>query len=104
MSKIRVAVVGAGQFGRNHVRVARESSRSELVAVVDTDPTRAHEAAAGCLALAGYPHPPHTAHPHRGAAARQCSRVSIAENNPPHPPPPTPPAASSTRPPPVGES
>jgi predicted dehydrogenase len=54
MRKIRVAVVGAGQFGRNHVRVARESSRSELVAVVDTDSARAHEAAAGCLALSDY--------------------------------------------------
>jgi predicted dehydrogenase len=54
MSKIRVAVVGAGQFGRNHVRVARESSRGELVAVVDTDATRAHEAAAGCLALSDH--------------------------------------------------
>ena len=54
MSKIRVAVVGAGQFGRNHVRVARESTRSELVAVVDTDPARAHEAAAGCLAFTDY--------------------------------------------------
>jgi predicted dehydrogenase len=54
MSKIRVAVVGAGQFGRNHVRVARESGRCELVAVVDTDSARAHEAAAGCLALFDY--------------------------------------------------
>jgi predicted dehydrogenase len=54
MSKIRLAVVGAGQFGRNHVRVARESSRSELVAVVDTDSARAFESAAGCLALSDY--------------------------------------------------
>lgn len=44
MSKIRLAVVGCGQFGRNHCRVARESERAELVAVVDTDPTRAAEA------------------------------------------------------------
>src|SRR5260370_34757868 len=54
MNKPRVAVVGAGQFGRNHVRVARESTRSELVAVVDTDPARAHEAAAGRLAFTDY--------------------------------------------------
>jgi predicted dehydrogenase len=54
MNKIRVAVVGAGQFGRNHVRVARESSRVELVAVVDTDAARAYEAAAGCLVLSDY--------------------------------------------------
>jgi predicted dehydrogenase len=54
MNKTRVAVVGAGQFGRNHVRVARESSRAELVAVVDNDPARAAEAAAGSLALSDY--------------------------------------------------
>jgi predicted dehydrogenase len=54
MNKTRVAVVGAGQFGRNHVRVARESSRAELVAVVDTDPARAAEAAEGCVALSDY--------------------------------------------------
>src|SRR5947209_15481730 len=54
MSKIRLAVVGAGQFGRNHVRVARESSRAELVVVVDTDSARAGESAAGCLALTDY--------------------------------------------------
>lgn len=41
MSKIRVAVVGAGSFGQNHVRVIRESARAELVAVVDSDPSRA---------------------------------------------------------------
>jgi predicted dehydrogenase len=51
MSKIRVAVVGAGQFGRNHVRVARQSEGAELVAVVDTDRGRAQEAAEGLLAL-----------------------------------------------------
>src|SRR5579859_3510289 len=54
MSKIRVAVVGAGQFGRNHVRVVRESARCGLAAVVDKDPARAHEAAAGSLALSDY--------------------------------------------------
>jgi len=53
MSKIRLAVVGAGQFGRNHCRVASEAERAELVAIVDTDRTRAEEAAAahGCVAL-----------------------------------------------------
>jgi predicted dehydrogenase len=54
MNKTRVAVVGAGQFGRNHVRVARESSRAELVAVVDSDSARAAEVAAGGLALSDY--------------------------------------------------
>lgn len=46
LSKIRVAVVGAGQFGRNHCRVVQQSQRAELAAVVDTDPARAAEAAA----------------------------------------------------------
>jgi predicted dehydrogenase len=53
MSKPRVAVVGAGDFGKNHVRVVRQSERADLVAVVDTNPARAAEAAAanGCAAL-----------------------------------------------------
>jgi predicted dehydrogenase len=37
----RVAVVGAGQFGQNHLRVVRESAHAELTAVVDTDPAKA---------------------------------------------------------------
>src|SRR5580698_2802674 len=36
----RIAVVGAGQFGQNHCRIVRQSSRAELTAVVDTDATR----------------------------------------------------------------
>jgi len=49
-----VAVVGAGQFGRNHCRVVSQSERAELAAVVDLDPARADEAAAahGSVALA----------------------------------------------------
>lgn len=52
MKKIRTAVIGAGQFGRNHMRVIHNSPRAELVAVVDSDPRRAADAAAvyGCLA------------------------------------------------------
>ena len=46
MPKIRLAVVGAGQFGRNHCRVIRECGRAELIAVADTDFTRAEEIAA----------------------------------------------------------
>ncbi len=42
----RVAVVGTGQFGRNHCRVIRESGRAELAAVMDSDAARASEAAA----------------------------------------------------------
>lgn len=37
----RVAVVGAGQFGQNHIRVVRESPNAELTAIVDTDPAKA---------------------------------------------------------------
>jgi predicted dehydrogenase len=47
MPKLRVAVVGVGQFGKNHCRVVRESERTELVAVVDSDATRAGDAAEG---------------------------------------------------------
>src|SRR5690349_10354225 len=49
----RVAVVGVGEFGRNHVRVVHQSPRAELIAVVDTNPARASEigAANACLAL-----------------------------------------------------
>lgn len=54
MSKTRVAVVGAGQFGQNHLRVVRECARAELAGVVDADPARAAEAAARfeCPAMA----------------------------------------------------
>ncbi|MGA2434241.1 MAG: Gfo/Idh/MocA family oxidoreductase [Bryobacteraceae bacterium] len=54
MSKIRVAVVGAGQFGRNHMRVVRELPNAELAGITDTNGERAAEAAAAfeCPALA----------------------------------------------------
>src|SRR5205807_6016486 len=39
--KIRVAVVGTGEFGRNHARVYREISSVELVGVYDQNPQRA---------------------------------------------------------------
>jgi len=43
---IRVAVVGVGEFGRNHVRVWRETEGAELVGVVDTNTARASQIAA----------------------------------------------------------
>ena len=46
MARIKVAVVGAGAFGRNHCRVVGESEHAELTAVVDIDGVRAQEAAA----------------------------------------------------------
>ena len=39
--KIRVAVVGTGEFGRNHVRVYREMGGVELAGVFDRDAARA---------------------------------------------------------------
>jgi len=42
----RVAVIGAGGFGRNHVRVSAESSRAKLTHVVDSNYARANEQAA----------------------------------------------------------
>lgn len=45
MSRIRIAVIGAGQFGRNHCRVVNQSERAALAAVVDLDAARAADAA-----------------------------------------------------------
>jgi predicted dehydrogenase len=68
LQTLRVAVVGAGAFGRNHLRVYRELEQAgqaiQLVAVIDSDPTVAAEASqkfgvpgfatiAACLAAAG---------------------------------------------------
>src|SRR3989454_2028950 len=39
--RIRVAVAGCGEFGRNHVRVYREMESAELAGVFDTDAARA---------------------------------------------------------------
>jgi predicted dehydrogenase len=44
--RIRVAVVGAGEFGRNHARVYRELDGAELVGVFDENPERAAAVAA----------------------------------------------------------
>jgi predicted dehydrogenase len=44
--KIRVAVVGAGEFGRNHARVYRELADAELVGIVDPNAERAAQIAA----------------------------------------------------------
>ncbi|HYM09276.1 MAG TPA: Gfo/Idh/MocA family oxidoreductase [Bryobacterales bacterium] len=56
MSKIRVAVIGAGEFGRHHARVLHELPEAELVAVADSDPARARDTAArfGVEALTNY--------------------------------------------------
>jgi predicted dehydrogenase len=41
----RVAVIGAGAFGRNHVRVVSENQRAQLTHVVDLNAKRAREQA-----------------------------------------------------------
>ena len=46
MRKLRLAVIGAGQFGKNHCRAVHESERAELAAVVDANQARAEEMAA----------------------------------------------------------
>lgn len=45
LRKIRVAVVGAGDFGRNHARVYRELADAELAGIVDADAARAAQVA-----------------------------------------------------------
>jgi predicted dehydrogenase len=54
LNKIRVAVIGAGVFGRHHLRVLSQSLNATLVGVVDADPERAAQAAAehNCLTFA----------------------------------------------------
>ncbi|HET8550400.1 MAG TPA: Gfo/Idh/MocA family oxidoreductase [Bryobacteraceae bacterium] len=53
MNPVRVAVVGAGSFGRNHLRVLRQLDGVVVAGVTDTDPARAEAAAAefGCPVL-----------------------------------------------------
>ncbi len=53
---IRIAVVGAGAFGRNHLRVLAGSGRAELIATVDVDPDRAGRAASeyGCQSVSDW--------------------------------------------------
>ncbi len=51
VGKPHIAVVGAGAFGRNHLRVIHESGHADLAGVYDVNPERAAEAAR-----------PHTSH------------------------------------------
>jgi len=52
MKKLRAAVIGAGSFGRNHIRVIQQIENIELVAIVDTDLERARQLAGECHAQA----------------------------------------------------
>ncbi len=50
---IRLAVAGAGQFGKNHIRIANQSPLVDLVAIVDPDPAKlaAADVPSSCLRL-----------------------------------------------------
>ena len=54
MSRIRTAVIGAGSFGRHHLRILSQSPGAELAGVVDSNAQRAAAAATqyGCPAYA----------------------------------------------------
>jgi len=41
MKKLGVAVIGTGQWGKNHARVYKELTSTELIAVCDLKPERA---------------------------------------------------------------
>ena len=49
MKPIRAAVIGAGSFGQNHIRIIRQLEGIELAAVVDIDPARGSLATAESL-------------------------------------------------------
>mgnify|MGYP001085266354 CR=1 FL=1 len=53
MKELKIAVIGAGFWGKNHIRVFNELSETEVVAVCDTNPERA-EAAAQKFGLKSY--------------------------------------------------
>jgi predicted dehydrogenase len=50
----RIAVVGAGAFGKNHARVVAESPGADLKFVVDSNLKRAHEHAHGAAVTGDY--------------------------------------------------
>jgi predicted dehydrogenase len=46
MHRPRIAVVGVGSFGRNHLRLIHESRQAELAGILDANPEAARDAAA----------------------------------------------------------
>ena len=46
MKKLGVAVIGTGQWGKNHARVYKELPSTELIAICDVNPERAKAMAA----------------------------------------------------------
>jgi len=57
LSRIRAAVIGAGSFGRHHLRILSQSPGAELAGVVDSDAQRAAAAGSqhGCPVYASVP-------------------------------------------------
>ncbi len=55
MSNLRVAVVGAGAFGRNHARAIQELPGAELAGIHDLDPTRAQALGPAFASLSDIP-------------------------------------------------
>lgn len=58
MARLRAAVVGAGNMGRNHVRILSGMTEVELVAVVDPDVSLAESISGGALAVPSVEHLP----------------------------------------------
>ena len=56
MNRVRLAVVGAGAFGRNHLRILAASPDAELVAAADSEAAAAQQAAEqfNCRAINDY--------------------------------------------------
>lgn len=92
VGKVNIAVIGAGAFGRNHLRVLSESPSAELVAVVDADPAHAARAAAdfSCQGLTDWKQlrgridaavvaVPTTAHAEVGAGLLECGIDILVE-------------------------
>jgi len=55
-AKLRIAVIGAGQFGQNHIRVVQESADAELAAIVDPNPNRTTPNVPYYSTIHGLPH------------------------------------------------
>ena len=71
MSKVRMAVIGAGSFGRHHVRLLSQMPGVELAGICDVDQERAAAMAASSAApssQASMPSPARWMPPHVDAA------------------------------------
>ena len=45
MSAIRIAVIGAGSFGRHHVRAIKQLQQADLIGIVDVQLDKAEQLA-----------------------------------------------------------